>query len=1110
MLRAYLLGPPRVEAGGSSPAGPVDLATHKGAALLYYLAARPDEPVARTRLISLLWQDSDEQEGRNSLSTSLSRLRRALPNVPIVASGDALVWRADAETWTDLAELRRLSRPGATRSDLAAAAALWRGPFLEGFDLRDCPDWEEWLALERAAWQQHVLDILERAADAAAAARDWPAALGHARRALAIDPLQERFHRQVMRFSEQAGDRAAALAHYRLARQRLRNDLGVEPDRETQRLYQAIVNQAARQPTSPPPEKPSAIEPAGEGVERPPPPRPGIPLVGRHAELAALQAAAQEAAGGRGRLIVLQGEVGIGKSRLVEELVWRLDGAEARELAGGARWTVLLGACHESEQGLAYHPFVDALSGALRGGATPELPDLWLAEVARLVPDLLERRPELPTPARLDPQQEQRRLFEGVARFVAALPAPRLLVLEDLHWADESSLGLLGYLVRHADLRGMLLVGTLRTGEAGPRVGSLLRHLDRESRLHTLELPRLSTEAIVQLLREVVREDVRSLGQELHAETEGNPLFAVETIRALLESGQLQLRGRAELPRPLLPDSVQSAIRARLARLDAAGQGLANAVAVLGGAVDFDQARQVASLDEEQALDALERLLSAELLREVPGPLYVFGHDKVRQVVYDDLSGARRRVLHRRALETLTSASQAAPVERLAYHAIRAQEWEQAVAWSEAAANAALGVFAYGPATALYEQALESLDHLPSDPRRRVKGITLRLRLAQVGLYVYPGRLAELLRPAEAEARALGDQALLARVWLAQGSALYIQGRFAEALPVFEQLQPLVAASSDHALRVHFTNTLGQLLALRGEYSRAIPLLEEAIELLSAQPGIQGTVATHMLAATHAYAGDFATADRLLEQTRVHPGLESGHDQAALAASLTFFLEAVHQMRGDWEAACTSGRQAIATAHDANDVIHEFIGHLMLGLPLAHLGDVDGGAASLEQALAIARRADTVLLLGRAYGWLAEVELLRARPTEALQAAQTGLALARNHGYLFDAALCQRALGLSLLALEQQPSSGDGSEPPSVPTISTHEVPTSVASGAEGHIRAALEQFDAIGARPEVARTRLGLAKCARQRGQADVARAEASEAAELFRRLGMAGVGPL
>jgi DNA-binding SARP family transcriptional activator/tetratricopeptide (TPR) repeat protein len=1068
MLRASLLGPARVEAG--EPPGPVDLATHKGAAVLYYLASRPDEPVARTRLIALLWQDSDEPEGRNNLSTALSRLRRGLPSAPIVAAADTLVWRADANAWTDLHDFRQLTRPGATRDELSAGVALLRGPFLEGFDLRDCPDWEDWLSLERAAWQQLGLDALERVAEADAAARDWPAALGHARRALTIDPLQERFHRQVMRFCEQSGDRAAALAHYRLAAQRLLDELGVEPDPETQKLCASILNEPSRSVTA---------EPAR--VERPPQPQPGIPLVGRHAELAALDAAAQDAAQGRGRLVVLQGEVGIGKSRLVEELLWRLDGAPARELASGPRWTVLVGACHESEQGLAYHPFVDVLTGALDTSEAPPLSDVWLAEVARLVPDLLERRPDLPTPSRLDPQQEQRRLFEGVARFLAALPPPRLLILEDLHWADESSLALLGHLVRHVALSSTLVVGSIRSGEVEPRLASLLRHLEREHHLQSIELSRLSAEAIVQLLREVVREDVRSLGKELHVETEGNPLFAVETIRALLESGQLQLRGTAELPRPVLPDSIQSAIRARLARLDAAAQGLANSVAVLGGAVDFDQARRVASLDEEQALDALERLVSTQLLRELPGPVYVFGHDKIRQVVYDDLSGARRRVLHRRALESLTSEGAiAAPLERLAYHAIRAQEWEQAVGWSEAAANAALGVFAYGPAAALYEQALDSLDRLPSEPERRVKNVTLRLRLAQVGLYVYPSRLAELLRQAEAAASALGDRALLARVWLAQGSALYIQGRFAEALPVFEQLQPLVAASSDRALRVTYANTLGQLLALRGEYARAIPLLEEAIELLSTQPGIQATVATHMLAATHAYAGDFDTASRLLKQSQAHP--ESGHDQAALAASLTFFLEAVHQMRGDWEAARSCGRQAIATAHEANDVIHEFIGHLMLGLPLAHLGDVDGGAASLEQAISIARRADTVLLLGRAYGWLAEVELLRNRPAEALRAAETGAELARAHGYRFDAALCERALGLARLALDE-----DGAE------------------AAQRHLWSALEQFESIGARPEIARTRLALAQYASRRGQPAVARAQAAEAAESFHALGMA-----
>jgi predicted ATPase len=154
-----------------------------------------------------------------------------------------------------------------------------------------------------------------------------------------------------------------------------------------------------------------------------------------------LLTAAEDAAAGRGRLIAVDGEEGIGKSRLVEELVWLTDGEPARELRPARRWTVLVGACHASERGLPYHPFVDLLSTAVASFATPAvLSDVWLAEVARLVPDLIDQRHSLPTPARLDPQQEARRLFEGVARFLGALPSLRLLVIEDLHWADEGSL----------------------------------------------------------------------------------------------------------------------------------------------------------------------------------------------------------------------------------------------------------------------------------------------------------------------------------------------------------------------------------------------------------------------------------------------------------------------------------------------------------------------------------------------------------------------------------------------------------------------------------------------------------------------------------------------
>jgi DNA-binding SARP family transcriptional activator len=1048
-LRLRLLGPAQVEEG--NPPVQVDLAAHKGAALLFYLAARPDQPVARTRLVALLWEDSDEQEGRNNLSTALSRLRRSLPSAPIVAAGDSLVWRPDPNNsvWTDIAAFSELSGRHAPREDLDRAAELWRGPFLEGFDLRDSTDWDEWLDLERSAWQQRMLEVLERATEAHAAEQDWSGALGHARRALAIDPLQERFHRLAMRLHERAGDRAAALTHYRAAALTLQTEVGVQPDPTTQRLYRELLD-ANSQPRELDQASAVALQVPPAPVARAAARKPNYPLVGRQAPLAQLLTAAEDAAAGRGRLIAIDGEEGIGKSRLVEELLWLTDGEPARELRPARRWSVLVGACHASERGLPYHPFVDLLSTAVASfGAPTALSDLWLYEVARLVPDLVEHRPDLPTPARLDPQQEARRLFEGVARFLGELPGPRLVVIEDLHWADVGSLHLLDYLAHHEALGSSLLVTTVRTEDVDEQLLTVVRGLERQRILERVELGPLAVEATVQLLREVVREDVRQLGQQLHAETEGNPLFAVETIRSLLESGELQL-GIAARPGPTpLPDTVQAAIRARLARLDPDAHELARAASVLGGDVDFDHARAVAGQEEDRALAALERLLSTHLLREVSSDvvvgeaLYSFSHDKVRQVVYDDLSGARRRVQHRRALDVLAQPSARTPVERLAYHARRAQAWAQAVRLGEQAADAALGVFAYTSAANLYEQALDGLQRLPASPEHQAYGVKLRLRLAQVAFYVAPGRLGEWLEPAERDALALGEPTLLAYVRMAQAGALYIQGRFAEALPLLERIRPTAESTADPVLRAQFPRVYGQLQALRGDYAEAVPALREAIDLLHNQPGIELTVATEMLGATYAYMGDFDQALELIGSA--HARSDSVQDQAALAAG-EGFLSAVYHMRGDWHEARQHGARAVSIARAAGSVIHEYVGLVYLGLPEARLGDAAAGAGALQQAIAMAQAAGTMVLLGRAHGWLAEVELARDQPHEALRLAEAGLELSLRHGYLYDAALCERARGEALFVLGES-------------------------SSARVALKNAAAQFAAIGAQPEVART---------------------------------------
>jgi tetratricopeptide (TPR) repeat protein len=203
-----------------------------------------------------------------------------------------------------------------------------------------------------------------------------------------------------------------------------------------------------------------------------------------------------------------------------------------------------------------------------------------------------------------------------------------------------------------------------------------------------------------------------------------------------------------------------------------------------------------------------------------------------------------------------------------------------------------------------------------------------------------------------------------------------------------------------------------------------------------------------MLGATYAYMGQYERAFELIDGA--HAYSESVHDQAALAAG-EGFLSAVYHMQGDWRAARQHGARAIEIARVEGSVIHEYVGLVYVGLPEAHLGDADAGAGSLRRAITIAQKAGTLVLLGRAHGWLAEVEVLRDEPQEALRLAETGLELSTRHAYLYDAALCERACGEALAALNQQEAARD-------------------------RLSRAIDQFAVIGALPEVERTRAALA----------------------------------
>lgn len=1071
VLSVRLLGPPHIRSGDTE----LRLPSVKAQALLYYLAAQPHRTFSRSHLVALLWEESAEAEGRNSLSTVLTRLRHALPVFPVAAEGDTLVWRPGDAAWVDTDVF---AATGATLAALSEAAALWRGSFLDGFTIRDSLTYDEWLAQSRQHWEQRYLDLMGRLADAAATARAWPLAQQAARQALAVDPLQERFHRALMTALYQTGDRAAALAEYEACARLLDRELGATPDRATRAVFEAIRDDSLPRIAAAAP-GPLTLAPR---VVR----APSLPLLERQREMEKLldhlaQTEARAAGGDApdGRLVVVEGEAGIGKSRLLAEVSWRLSQGNP------PGWTVIEGHCYEAERSLPYHPFVDALNPVVAGLGVQGLglSDVWLAELARLLPDLAALRPGLGQAFVIDPSQDQRRLFEAVARFLMALPAPLLFILDDLHWADAGTLQLLSYLVRHLAEYPIQFAAAVRTEDTDAALQTGLWRLEREGRLSTLNLARLSPAGTTALLRQMGHGDVEGLAARLYRETEGNPLFTVEVVRSLQESGSLR-QGRPEA-RLTLPASVSAVIQGRLVRLSPAARELLAAASVYRRDFSFEAARAVSGQAENAALDALDELLAGHLLTEESGQAsllgddvgYAFSHDKVREVVYAELSHARATTLHRRAVAALGDATDPRTAERLAYHAVHGRLWEDGLRWSTQAGIGATAVFDFATAALLYQQALDCLAHVPMTEALRRQNVELRLMLARVAFYIEPGRLMGWLAPAETDAQVLSDDELLSFVWLAQGAALYIQGRFREARPRLERLIPLMERAGDSLQVARAKNILARTLAMMGESAAGLALLEEAaarLDMVGAHN--DALISRGMIGAERAFLGDFDTALKIVEAVYAESLRQA--DPGAIAAAADF-VQVVHHCWGRWAEALDWGQRALEPSQRAANRVYERNVYIFLGLPRAYLGDIEGGRAALERAIGLGAEFHSTVFMGRTHAWLAEILLLRGDAEAARRAAATGLSIAAEAGARYDHGLARRALGKALAGL------GD-------------------LGAAETELGAALGELRGLGALPAVGRTLAVVADVAAAQGDARAADTARAEARDIFTRLHM------
>src|SRR5579864_7698434 len=641
-----LLGPPEVRHADQI----LQFSTRKELALLIYLAVEGGVH-SRKKLSEQFWPEGDAKHGRAALRITLLHLRHMLGEGADVFPAPHLLIERDTlgldltsaleldlhillEAWTSARASTHtsLTMPEEAQRSLLAqlkrATGLPRGEFLEGFSLRDAPAFDDWMRFQRDYWHLRTSEVFDRLSQLQFEAGELEAAIETVNRWLVLAPLHEDAYRRLMRLHFAAGDRAAALHTYDNCRAMLATGMQTEPTLET------VVLASRMRAVTPPrrkevPTPTLALSPATflDG-----------PLLGRTTELSTLIKVYHSAQRGQTQVVLLEGEVGIGKTRLATEfLAWaEMEGAD-----------VLQGQAFETGGHLPYRPVIEALRPRIERENAPDdlLSDTWLAELSRLLPELCDRYPDLPDPAG-DKSVARNRLFEAVARLGQALAARTMLVLfiDDVQWADAASLDVLHYLARRfaESKTPALLLLTLRMGERAmpPGLTEWRTGMERAVPLTHLQHGPLTAEDILRLLQVFGGKggkdgrrsaDLERFGQWLFAETEGQPFYLMETLKVLLERGALTSRPNEDggwaidftaamehemVVRGFFPPSVREVICARLDRLALNAFALLVAGAVLGQGITFEHLCQVADLKEQDGLPALDEVLHSGLLYE--------------------------------------------------------------------------------------------------------------------------------------------------------------------------------------------------------------------------------------------------------------------------------------------------------------------------------------------------------------------------------------------------------------------------------------------------------------------------------------------------------------
>lgn len=845
-----ILGPLEV----FGPSGLVSLGGPRQRAFFGVLLVHRNHPVTVDRLADELWGERLPHRAVKTVQVYVSRLRSELGEGRIVTQGHSYLLRVedgelDLDRFATLVDQARAQDPRTAARTLREALSLFHGEPLGDLGI------EPWANAEVARLRELRLTALEKCLEAELELGRHRALVAELERLVVEHPLRERLRGQLMLALYRSERQADALESYQEARRLLTDELGLEPSDGLRQLQRAILAHDRSLDPRVNVEDDRAVGErlrSGSGAST---------FVGREPELAALRIGLDDVLHGEGRLFLVSGEPGIGKSRLVEQLV---------ETARESGVEVLVGRCWEAGGAPAYWPWIQAMRSYLRGrdaSIVREQLGQGAADIAQVLPELRELWPDLPAPPSGDPEGARFRFFDAVARFFenASAAQPLMLALDDVHAADPPSLMLLQFLA--AELAETCLLAVVAYRDVDPTLAepmsAAVTDLRRRPITRALALNGLTEREVASFVAATSGvEPTPGAISALHHTTEGNPLFVGEVVQLLAAEHKLGTITEAAASRLAVPEGVRAVIQRRLRHLSEPCRLVLVLASVLGREFGLDALERVSEVSGNELLDALDEAAQSRVVTDVPGApgRMRFAHALIRDTLYDELAPGRRVQLHRRVgstLEALHSANVEPHLAELAYHffeSARPADAEKALEYSRRAAEQALGTLAYEEGARLYEVALQVLDNMESaDPWTRCE-LLLALGDAQARAgdtptskqtYLKAARLAETMRYPEQLGRA----------------ALGYGGRIAWDVSRDDQqtarlLDHALAAvpEEDSTLRVQLLARLagGPLRDSTADPERRRSLAEQALEMARriAEPmtlayALQGYIASH-------------------------------------------------------------------------------------------------------------------------------------------------------------------------------------------------------------------------------------------------------------------------